>query len=881
MTETGSTPSKIQTTCPYCGVGCGVKAAPSATQGDEGHPANQGRLCVKGSALHETLTLDGRLLKPKVRGRDTTWQRAVTEVARAIRESVASHGPGSVAFYLSGQLLTEDYYVANKLAKGFIRTPHVDTNSRLCMSSAVAAHKRAFGGDLVPACYEDLELANLLVLTGSNTAWAHPVLYQRMQASARPGRRVVVIDPRKTATSDLADLHLALHPGTDSVLFNGLLSWLADHESVDRRYLSEHCEGFEDTLKAAKSAAPSIQEVASICDLPLEDVVTFYRWFSAEQRTVTAFSQGINQSSDGTDKCNAIINCHLATGRVGKPGASPFSLTGQPNAMGGREVGGLANTLAAHMDYDSPGARDRVARFWGTDAVADGPGMKAVDLFDAVERGEIKVLWIMATNPAVSLPETDRIRRALDLCPTVIVSDCVQDNDTARHADILLPAAGWGEKDGTVTNSERCISRQRCFLPLPGDARPDWWIVSQVARALGYQAGFNYDRPSDIFREHARLSGFENTGQRLFDISGLAQLGDDQYESFEARQWPVTGSASDVRRLFTDGRFATGNGRARLIPIGPRLVGRPPVAGSSVIVNTGRVRDQWHTMTRTARSSRLQAHRPEPFIEVHPEDVRAFALTAGALARLDSAHGRFVGRVRVTPDQRQGEVFVPIHWSNQFTGHGVATALTDSVVDSISGQPDAKNGRATLLHWPARWHGRLLVRRGRPKRWEADYWARQTLPDCDSWILAGLSSVHWQDSVKDWLGGQPQLVMEDAREGRFRAARLRDGQLEAVLMVDREPEALPSMDWLVSCFSLRELGETTRRGLLAARAADGDDAGNLVCSCFQIGDRQIQKAIERGLDSVDTLSRELQCGTNCGSCLPEIRGILSAATEVV
>ncbi|WP_303288062.1 nitrate reductase [Marinobacter sp. SS8-8] len=881
MTGTDNRPATVQTTCPYCGVGCGVNAAPSATQGDETHPANRGRLCVKGSALHETLTPDGRLLKPSVHGRESTWPRAVTEVARVIGESIAGHGPGSVAFYLSGQLLTEDYYVANKLAKGFIRTPHVDTNSRLCMSSAVAAHKRAFGGDLVPACYQDLELADLLVLAGSNAAWAHPVLYQRMQASARPGRRVVVIDPRKTATSDLADLHLALRPGTDTVLFNGLLVWLADQEALDRRYLTEHCEGFEDTLRAARSAAPSPEAVARLCDLPVESVTTFYRWFREQPRTVTAFSQGINQSSAGTDKGNAIINCHLATGRVGKPGASPFSLTGQPNAMGGREVGGLANTLAAHMDYDSPGARDRVARFWGTDAVADGPGMKAVDLFDAVEQGDIKVLWIMATNPAVSLPETDSIRRALARCPTVIVSDCVSDTDTARYADILLPAAGWGEKDGTVTNSERCISRQRRFLPLAGEARPDWWILKEVARALGHGVGFDYEGPADIFREHARLSGFENAGQRFFDISGLAGLSDDQYDTLEPVQWPVNGSGSDSRRLFTDGRFATGNGRARLIPIASRLPARPPTDAFPVIVNTGRIRDQWHTMTRTARSSRLLAHRPEPFIEVHPGDIRALSLRPGALATLNSAHGHFVGRVRATPDQRRGEVFVPIHWNDQYTGQGLATALTDSVVDPISGQPEAKHGRATLTHWPACWHGRLLVRRGRSKCWNADYWARQPLPDCDSWTVAGKSEVDWKTTVADWLGGQPQLVMEDGREGRFRAAWLRKGQLEAVLMVDREPDALPSMDWLASCFSQTELDETTRRGLLAARAVDGDDAGNLVCSCFQVGDRQIQQAIARGVDSVDALGRELQCGTNCGSCLPEIRSLLVSVTEAV
>lgn len=879
---TGDNNPTVLTTCPYCGVGCGVAATASDTRGDQAHPANLGRLCVKGAALHETLGAEGRLLAPFVNGHEASWPQAVTAVARAIRESVARHGPGSVAFYLSGQLLTEDYYVANKLAKGFIRTPHVDTNSRLCMSSAVAAHKRAFGGDLVPGCYEDLELANLLVLAGSNAAWAHPVLYQRMQASARPGRRVVVIDPRKTATSDLADLHLALRPGTDTLLFNGLLCWLVDNDAVDRDYLADHCQGFDQALAAARAEAADLASVARGCDLPVDDVATFYQWFAQEPRAVTAFSQGINQSSAGTDKGNAIINCHLATGRVGKPGASPFSLTGQPNAMGGREVGGLANTLAAHMDYDSPGARERVARFWGTDAVAAGPGMKAVDLFDAVGRGEIKVLWIMATNPAVSLPETGRIREALARCPTVIVSDCIRHTDTARYADILLPAAGWGEKDGTVTNSERCISRQRRFLPLAGEARPDWWIISQVARALGHDAGFDYPGPADIFREHARLSGFENAGERFFDISGLAELSEEQYDAFEPRQWPITRVlARDSRRLFTDGRFATADGRGRLVPVVSRLPARALSGDFPLIVNTGRIRDQWHTMTRTARSGRLLAHRPEPFIEAHPEDIRARSLMPGALATLTSAHGRFVGRVRAAPDQRPGEVFVPIHWNDEFTGQGLATALTDSLVDPVSGQPEAKQGHATLTHWPAAWHGRLLVRRDRPKRWTADYWARQTLTDCDSWIVAGRSPADWRTAVTDWLGGQPQLVMEDVRAGRFRAARLRNGQLEAVLMVDPEPDALPSMDWLASCFSHPELDDNTRRGLLAAKAVDGDDAGNLICSCFQVGDRQIQKAIGRGADSVAALGRELQCGTNCGSCVPEIRSLLLAATEAV
>ncbi|MFL1454649.1 molybdopterin-dependent oxidoreductase [Marinobacter sp. GN3S48] len=867
-----------KTTCPYCGVGCGVVASgagePEIT-GDDSHPANGGRLCVKGASLGETLGDDGRLLAPKVDGATVAWPEAIDTVADAIRTSVETHGPASVAFYLSGQLLTEDYYVANKLAKGFIGTPNVDTNSRLCMSSAVAAHKRAFGGDLVPGCYEDIELADLLVLAGSNAAWAHPVLYQRMKASARAGRKVVVIDPRQTATSELADLHLALKPGTDTILFNGLLVWLAAAGAIDEAFVADHCHGFQQTLAAARAAAPTPAAVAEACDLPQEDVETFYRWFAEEQRTVTAFSQGINQSVAGTDKCNTIINCHLATGRIGKPGACPFSLTGQPNAMGGREVGGLANTLAAHMDYDTPGAKDRVARFWRCDSVADGPGLKAVDLFDAVERGDIKVLWVLATNPAVSLPESGRIRRALTQCPTVIVSDCTQHTDTTEYANILLPAVGWGEKDGTVTNSERRISRQRRFLPPAGEAKPDWWILSAVAGRLGYREFFDYDGPADIFREHAALSGFENRGERAFDISGLTDLNDEAYDALAPTQWPVTSHAdAGTSRLFTDGLFATADGRARLVPVETRLPEQSPDAEFPMIINTGRIRDQWHTMTRTALASRLLAHRSEPFMDVHPKDARALGVEENGLATLEGDHGHFVGRVHINPGQRQGEVFLPIHWNRQFTGDGLATALTSSIVDPVSGQPEAKHGRARLTRWPARWHGRLLVRKNRPRRWRADYWAMQPLEACVSWWLAGRANVDWPAMVQEWLGGTPQLVMQDERQGRFRAARLSQGKLEAVLMVERDPTLLPPVDWLADCFTRPELDEATRRCLLAARAVDTEDIGALVCSCYQVGEKQICRAIEAGATSVERLGEELQCGTGCGSCLPELRGLV-------
>ncbi|MDL0432830.1 molybdopterin-dependent oxidoreductase [Marinobacter sp. TBZ242] len=872
----------VHTTCPYCGVGCGVVASPDTRQpvaGDAEHPANQGRLCVKGASLHETTGHEGRLLFPVIRGHRAGWDKAIEEVAKAIRSSMDAYGPESVAFYLSGQLLTEDYYVANKLAKGFIRTPNVDTNSRLCMSSAVAAHKRAFGADVVPGCYEDLELADLLVLAGSNAAWAHPVLYQRMKTAAREGRRVVVIDPRRTATSELADLHLPLRPGTDTVLFNGLLGWLADGDGLDQAYIDHHCQGFGEALASARAAAPDVASVAKQCDLPRQDVETFYRWFTSTPRTVTAFSQGINQSVAGTDKGNAIINCHLATGRVGKPGAGPFSLTGQPNAMGGREVGGLANTLAAHMDYDSPDSRSKVAGFWGTSSVADGPGLKAVDMFEAVHRGDIRVLWIMGTNPAVSLPDSTRVREALALCPTVIVSDCVSQTDTTAHADILLPAAGWGEKDGTVTNSERRISRQRSFLPLPAEVKPDWWIVSSVAGKLGFAEAFDYDRPADIFREHAALSAHENGGERIFNLAGLAGLTDTGYDALEPVQWPVLSGAGATgsSRLFTDGRFVTDDHRARFVAINTILPEQKACDGYPMVVNTGRIRDQWHTMTRTASAPRLLAHRSEPFIEVHPHDMARLKLLEGHLGRLTLKNDHFVGRVRSSGEQRPGEVFIPIHWNRQFASSAVATVLTESVTDPVSGQPEAKHGRASLTPFRASWHGRLLVRRNRPRRWLADYWCHVPLHHCDSWWIAGGQPVQWQGAVSDWLGGAAHVVMADPAQGCFRAARIINGQLEAVLMVDHDPARIPKAGWLDDCFSEPELSESSRRTLLAARDVDVEDPGAIICSCFQVGERQIGAAIADGVESVQGLGDLLRCGTNCGSCIPELRNLIDGS----
>ncbi|WP_445369250.1 molybdopterin-dependent oxidoreductase [Methylomonas sp. BW4-1] len=441
----------IKTTCPYCGVGCGIEATIEdhathrvSIKGDSKHPANFGRLCSKGATLGDTVSLENRLLYPSIQGKQVDWASALDHVAERFNTIIAQHGPEAVAFYVSGQLLTEDYYVANKLMKGFIGTANIDTNSRLCMSSAVVGYKRAFGADTVPCNYEDLELAELILLVGSNAAWCHPIAFQRIRKAKEnnPNLKIVVIDPRSTASCDIADLHLPVKPGMDALLFNGILAYLAQNGRIDQTYIDTHTEGFEAALQEAVRTAGSIKQVAAGCGLPSEAVATLFDWFAGTEKTVTVYSQGINQSSSGSDKCNAIINCHLASGRIGKPGMGPFSFTGQPNAMGGREVGGLANTLAAHMDLENPEHVDRVGRFWGSDKVADKQGLKAVAMFDAIAAGQIKAVWIMATNPVVSMPDADKVKRALQQCELVVVSDCIANTDTAKLAHVLLPATG-------------------------------------------------------------------------------------------------------------------------------------------------------------------------------------------------------------------------------------------------------------------------------------------------------------------------------------------------------------------------------------------------------------------------------------------------------
>jgi assimilatory nitrate reductase catalytic subunit len=882
-------PGEVRTTCPYCGVGCGVLAKVSpdgavSLRGDPDHPANRGRLCSKGSALGETTGLDGRVLYPEIDSRRSTWDEALDLVAKTFADTIVRHGADSVAFYVSGQLLTEDYYVANKLMKGFIGSANVDTNSRLCMASSVAGHRRAFGEDIVPGTYEDFDHADLVVLAGSNAAWCHPILYQRMLAARQArGTKIVVIDPRRTATADECDLHLALDPGADVLLFNGLLAHLARMDAIDRDYIAGSTQGFAKALAVANVDAPSIERVAQGCGLKPADVRRFFDLFAATERTVTVYSQGINQSAHGTDKVNAIVNCHLATGRIGRPGMGPFSVTGQPNAMGGREVGGLANQLAAHMGFDDPADIERVARFWRTPTIARKAGLKAVDMFRAAGDGRIKALWIIGTNPAVSMPDASRVRKALKHCDFVVVSDVVR-TDTSRYADVFLPAATWGEKDGMVTNSERCISRQRAFLPTPGEARPDWQIICDVARRMGFGAAFDYAGPAAIFREHAALSAFENDGARLFDIGGLADLDDAVYADLAPLLWPTPRSGRAGSRLLGDGRFPTPDGLARFVAVRQEGVAHAVDADYPMVLNTGRQRDQWHTMTRTGMSPRLMANMPEPVIDLHPVDAVTHRLKDGDLVRLSSRYGFARAKARVTDAQRPGQVFLPMHWSGRFAANAGAGPLASPVTDAVSGQPELKHIPLRISREAVAWSGMLITRRDlRPTGFV--HWSRNRVPG--GWVYEFCGTETPDQGVLltrrflDGFHADRLLEYRDRRGLAYRAAVLdKHGAMAEALLV-AAPDQLPSRDWLVSLLGSRQpLAVTDRHALLSGRSSTPTprpSVGRIVCSCFNIGFNQLVSAAASGCNSLEAIGKALNAGTNCGSCRSEIRTIIEAS----
>ncbi len=902
-----------KTTCPYCGVGCGVdvnvqhKAHGTMVKvaGDIDHPSNFGRLCIKGSNLADTLGLETRVLEPML-GRNnhrqvTTWEAAIEKIATQFQHCIDQYGRDSIAFYVSGQLLTEDYYVVNKFVKGYLGTANIDTNSRLCMSSAVAAHKRAFGEDIVPASYEDFEHTDMVVLVGSNTAWCHPVLYQRiMQAkSQNPDLFVVVVDPRFTSTCEQADLHLPILPGQDVALFNGLFQHLYQNNHVDHQFVEKHTEGLE-ALLAASESEQDIYELVKRTGISAEKLQLFFDKFAQTEKVMTLFSMGVNQSSQGVNKANSIINCHLLTGKIGKLGAAPFSMTGQPNAMGGREVGGLANMLAAHLDIDNPSHQSLVQSFWKSPTIATQTGLKAVDLFQAIESGKIKAVWIMATNPVVSLPDADQVKRALDNCEFVVISDICAQTDTTAYADVLLPALGWGEKDGTVTNSERRISRQRAFLAPPKQAKADWWAVCEVAKKLGFN-GFDFNNTCDIFNEHAALSAYQNASIeqrdqvehfRYFNLKGLMNLSVEEYHQLPPTQWPVWEKSQriEVEQLFDRGDFSHKNKKAKLIA----TLAIDPVHTISedypLILNTGRIRDQWHTMTCTGLSANLTTHRAEPFCEIHPNDALKFGIQDKALVEVRSEWGSCVLRVTLDQVVRRGQIFAPIHWTEQVASDARIGKVVNPVVDAISGEPEFKHTPVAIQTFHTTWQGVLYVREGVEQHIQTSlqqcaWWAKIKTAKAFRYEIAARQSFdQTQNNLKNFLPFIDEtyewLSLEDRSSQLSHSVILQDGILIASLYI-APADLLPDRDWVAGLFKRERLSALHRKALLAGTPISVTNSdGPLVCSCFKVGKNKIIEAIKtQNITHEKQVTACLKAGGNCGSCLPEIRGLIKSCQQ--
>lgn len=846
----------IRTTCAYCGVGCGITATVTGERevsiaGDRDHPANAGRLCSKGTHLGQTVGLEGRLLHPMIGDEHASWDEALNLVADRMRACIEEHGPDSVAFYVSGQLLTEDYYAANKLMKGFVGSGNIDTNSRLCMASAVAAHNRAFGEDVVPCTYEDLDEADLILLVGSNTAWCHPVVWQRIEKTReRRGTKIVVIDPRRTETAEQADLHVPVSPDGDIALFNALLAEMRDRGVLDEAYMRDHVEcesGFWDDIGKASAHGIDPQTFAQLANL-----------VAGRPRMVTLFSQGANQSVCGTDKGNAIINLHLATGRINRIGAGPFSMTGQPNAMGGREVGGLANMLACHLGFLQE-ERDAVQAFWRAPRLCSGPGLKAVEMFRAIHRGDIKFVWVMATNPAVSMPDAGFVRDALAKCETVVVSEVIAETDTGRFAHVRLPAHAWGEKDGTVTNSERRVSRQRPLFPAPGEAQADWRIVAEVAKRLGWGEDFAWNTPAEVYREFAEMTGLAVERGKSLDFTRHAAIDAATYDAMLPFQWGGERPLSEA--------FPTPSGKARMIAI------RAPEAAISqefpLKLNTVRYRDQWHTMTRTGLSPTLSQHRPEPLLEVHPVDASKLGLVDGGFGRVETAHGSAIYRISISEAQRRGEICVPMHWTDAMSGEGRSNLLSHPLTDPISGQPGFKNVPARVSMVEPEWQA-FLVAREPIKPENVTYWTRAKVEQ--GWLheLAGTGAI----DLSELLPEGDRLEAADVKRGMRRiAVRGSDGALSAAVFMTRSGR-LPRRDWVAAQLGL---GAATAMELLAGRPSTPmADNGPVVCVCHGVGEKTIEAAVIDGAGTVAAIGEQTCAGTNCGSCRPAIARLLES-----
>lgn len=892
------TTQSTKSTCCYCGVGCGVIIHTQndkiiSVEGDPDHPANFGRLCTKGSTLHLTAKLDARGLYPEMRTSRAadriraSWDQTLDHVADQFADIIQTHGPDAVGFYISGQLLTEDYYVFNKLAKGLIGTNNVDTNSRLCMSSAVAGYKMTLGADAPPACYEDIDATKCLFIAGSNTAYAHPIIFRRIEDAKanHPDMKVIVVDPRATDTAQFADLHLPILPGTDVALFNGMLHVMLAEGLVDQTYIDQFTEGF-DAVKATVSEY-SPDTVAKICGIPAADITQAAKWF-AQGPALSMYCMGLNQSIQGSEKNATLINLHLATGQIGKPGAGPFSLTGQPNAMGGREVGGMANLLSGHRNLTNPEHRAEVAALWGIDDVPAKPGKTAVEMFEAVEKGEIKALWIACTNPAHSMPDLNHVLASLKKAELVVLQDAFNNTDSNQYADVFLPASTWGEKEGTVTNSERRITRLQAATSKPGEARHDWEIVVDFAQRLSHKLDqstdlFPYESTETIFNEHR-----ETTRGRDLDITGLSY---DKLVQDGPQQWPyVTGEAQGKDRLYSDGVFATPNGKAQLYAAHYQPTADQITKAYPLHLLTGRLRDQWHSMSRTGTVAQLYNHVETPVLSVHPEVLAERQLANGDIVRMFNQRGALVVKVEASETVKPNETFMPMHWGSQFMqGLGV-NALTPSAFDPRSKQPELKHTAINLEKLNLPWKMTTLRRCN-----DLSLVAKisQLLPEftfatCslygrDHSILV-LQIQHESSPeaevithLEHLLGmtdQTPMLAYEDTQRNISKRILIDHNQM--LVGVKLMGETLAT-EWLKQAMLENELSDDLRRWALAPISTPPTgkpSRGKIICNCLDVSENEIIETCQSGAD-LPTLQAKRKCGTQCGSCVPELKRLVA------
>lgn len=906
--------STVKSTCCYCGVGCGILIETENDQitgvrGDPDHPANRGRLCTKGATLDQTSPLTYRLLSPskvlrpkgascgaRLTGKRSqiSWDAALDEAATRFAETIRAHGPDSVAFYISGQLMTEDYYVFNKLAKGLIGTNNVDTNSRLCMSSAVAGYKQTLGADAPPCSYTDILQAKVIFIAGANPAVAHPIVFRYIEdaRAANADLKIIVADPRRSESAEIADLHLPIKPGSDIALFNGMLHVLIAEGLVDQAYIAAHTTGFSTLAEIVKNYSPD--KVAEICGIEAAAIVQAARWFGSSAASLSLYCQGLNQSAHGTHNNAGIIHLHLATGQIGKPGAGPFSLTGQPNAMGGREVGGLSNLMSAHRDMANPAHRAEMARFWGVPFVPATPGKAAVDLFKGLKTGEIKAVWIACTNPAQSLPTQAAVREALQAAEYVVLQEAYANTDTADYADLLLPASGWGEKYGTVTNSERCITRVMPAVLPPGEARHDWQIVVDFARLLGKKLDhsgvdhlFPYTDTEDIFNEHR-----ESTRGRDLDITGLS------YELLETQgpqQWPYPEGASAGKvRLYEDGVFPTVDGKARFVAIEHLPTADMLNADAPISLLSGRMRDHWHGMSRTGTVPRLFNLEDEPLLAMHPCDMRHRALDTGDLVKVSNGRGEMTVRVAEQAGLKRGRAWMPMHWGSQFMNSAGANAVASDAVDPFSKQPELKHAAVQIakldLPYPL-----AIIRRcpDQESALELMQRARAALPNFSyaTLNLYGRSSplVVFRAATAEAIatdvlaeldvlfgldGEEGAIVFADASRRIAKKAISIDGRLLGVRLAG---ETL-AQTWLKKAMAEDELDASLIRFALAPSAKPPVTMAprNIICKCADVSDVQINKALAAGAD-LPQLQEKLKCGTFCGSCVPDIKRMVAEA----